>query len=155
MVDYASIISDAECVDVFLQPTSVVLPTDTFVINFLKDGSLISFHSYSLVRMIHKDRIIYTVTDHYLNRAGNSWRKGQGKLSTLTYPLLKTCLIGRKITSLQCKKWGDVSMFFENGAILEFLVDATKALQEEEVHRIIVFESNRLSPSKHYILKKC
>ena len=90
-----------------------------------------------------------------MNRKGTHWRRGQSKLSTLTFPSLKSYVIGEKVAGFRYEKCGDVYLSFENGATMEFLVDATKTFEHEEAHRVIVVaKDSNLDNAEHFILEK-
>ena len=154
MMDFDSILSGAICIDVFLQPTNNIFGTDTFVINFLKGDSALSFHSFSLVRLVSGGRVIYTVTDHYLNNRGIAWKNGQQKLSSSTYPKLKDAVIGKAIVHFSRSECGDVRMEFDNAAVLEFLIDTSKTMENNEAHRLLLMKKGRHTEPKHYVFSK-
>ena len=154
MEDFGTMLSRATCVDAFLQPTWSVFGSDTFVINFSKGGTFLSFHSFSMVRLVHNGKVAYTTTDHYLNDRGFAWRRGQKKMSTATFRKFKDTLIGERIVSFTREQCGDVRMEFGNSAVLEFLVDASRTPETAEAHRLLVEKNDGRSECEHYIFER-
>ena len=154
MIDYGEILSGSRCEDVFLQPTAgIMFPTDTFVVNFVKRGVFFSFHSFAMVRLLYHEKVVYTVTDHYLNDSGTAWRRGQRKLSTHTFKSMKQIILKHEISRFSNKNCGDVIIEFDNGALLEFIVDVSPSRGDPEMHRLIIKKDIDSVEGEHYVFK--
>ncbi|MCR5092184.1 MAG: hypothetical protein K6B51_05780 [Bacilli bacterium] len=154
MMDCDSIFSKAQCSAIFIQPTTSVFGTDTFVINFVKGGDVLSFHSFSMVRLLFEGEVAYSIADHYINDRGLPWRRGQKKLSSTSFQILKSILVGKCVTHFKEERCGDVIIEFENSAVLEFLIDTGKAAEKTERHRLLVFKGGWDSEAQHFVFWK-
>lgn len=156
MTCYDEALQGSKCVDVFLQPTAgTIFATDTFVVNLVKERSFFSFHSFAMARLIHQGKIVYTITDHYLNCNGTAWRNGQRKLSSQTYPNLRKLVVGRQVSRFLHKTWGDIVIEFDNGAVLEFIIDASPNRGHPEVHRLIIKKDiDSAAYPEHYVFER-
>lgn len=153
MINLKNLLSGAKCTDIFLQPTSCIFGVDTFVINFNKETFTYSFHSFSLVRLISKMEVVYSDVDHCLNKKGTFWRRGQKKLSTDSFALLRQELVGKTVSFVDQKECGDVTLYFGQSLFLEFINDTSKAEKKRELHRLISID-NSTKKYESFVIEK-
>ena len=151
MIDIHSLFVGAVCTTVSLQPTA---DADAFVVNFQKEETRILLRSFSMVRLVASSRVQYTVFDRYFNTKGTLWRNGQKKLSSITFPKLKSMIIGHSVTDANMLNDRDIVIKFDNAAELNFIVDASPTEEDDEVHRIIIREETKRknSSSEHTVI---
>lgn len=142
MIDAKGMIEGSKVCKILVQPTDEIFGVDTFVINFIQKKTLISLHSFSFVRAIKNNVIVYTSTDHYLNSNGYSWKKGQKKLSTESFKTLIKDIENEYVDRISISKCKDIHIFFRNGVILEFIVDTSRSPDFlcNEIHRIMFYD---------------
>ena len=156
MVNYIEKLIDSKCLDCFVQPTKdIAFNTDTFVINFTKQEELISVHSFSLIRALKNQIVIYTILDHYLNPNGTQWARGQRKISSKSFLRFKQEIIGETVTEAVLLPSKDLIIRFDNGLELQMLVDYSKSKENDEIHRILIGNKKWSEEKiKHFVIDR-
>jgi hypothetical protein len=141
---------------IFYQPVADILAyVDMFVVNFGEPPE-ISFHIFSLFRVISKNSILLTTTDCFFdnNFERLTSEKAENERNsfykdTLLYSNIervKSALKDAKVSNAYATDIGDVIIEFDNSLTMEIRIDA---LCNQECYRVISYTEK---PSTHNIV---
>lgn len=131
---------------------------DLIIINFGTDDKVIeySLHSTSFTRFIKNEKLLLTSTDVFFDELGNDI-ENDDKTETLMKKHISEvnkALKGQTVKSVSKNKIGDLTVEFENGIVMQTIIDFIA--KEQECYRFIEFvpgeEERGILKSKRHLV---